>query len=177
MRENLESGIGYAVHYLKHPALGLQQPVAKGGAMNSVSPVRHDFHQTRKCAREHGAESQKRALIVMNPGAVDYGNQNQPQRVHDYMALDAAHLLAAVKAANTGDSGAFDALRVDYAETWVWVASLLNANPFPQGGIELAQRLVAAPLPEPFVDKMPVGKLESTELSDCNQSPFCKPFR
>ena len=59
------------------------------------------MQRSQREARGQRGEHQPRAVAILHVGRVDFGEQDQPQRVDQQMSLSSPHLLASIVAANS----------------------------------------------------------------------------
>lgn len=96
---------------------------------------------------------------VLNIGGQAQHRQNQPQRVHQHVALAAVDLLARIVAPRLAARGAFDALAVDNRRAGVALAGLELPQEFAQGGVDLRPQPAAFLLPEVVINGAPRRKV------------------
>src|SRR5215469_15311783 len=120
----------------------LSGPLAQG---TRVALIRPDEFQPGK-SFFHGAEHQFRPLAVMQARRMDHHLEQQPQCIHEQMALAAPDLLASLKPARPTLVGP-DGLAIDDRGTRGRVSSRPLTSSFPQTRMD--------PFPGPIETELP----------------------
>lgn len=92
---------------------------------------------------------------VLNIGGQDQHHQNQPERVHEDMALAAVDFLAGIVAPRLAALGALDAPAVDDRRAGVPVAGFELPQEFAQVRVNRGPQPAVLPLPEVMIDRAP----------------------
>ena len=141
-----------------------------------ISAIGKDVAQ-HGIARGDGLQYIRRAVTILNSGAVDLKADEQSGRVGDDMALASLDPFTCVTTRNSFSLRGFYALAVDDAGRWLRCAGLGQARGLDEFSVDLIEQAVIAPRVEIAAHRRHRRKVTQATSATGNRSSSCKGSR